>query len=96
MFTAQNEKKKASLVAKCTKTGKIVGTRFGEIVTRETLKVEPKIYFLGKKFCPWMDISYLYEKNQAGFTIFCTGDMPKFVPVPEKLRKQAQIQKVLI
>ena len=49
-----------------------------------------------KKFCPWMDISYLYEKNQAGFIIFCTGDMPKFVPVPEKLRKQAQIQKVLI
>jgi len=65
---AQNEKKKASLVAKCTKTGKIVGTRFGEIVTRETLKVEPKIYFL--------------------------GEMPKFVPVPEKLRKQAQIQKI--
>ena len=56
--------------------------------------MEPKIYFLGKKFCPWMDISYLYEKNQAGFIIFCTGEMPKFVPVPEKLRKQAQIQKV--
>ena len=42
-----NEKKKASLVAKCCKTGKIVGTRFGEIVTKESLKTEPKIYFLG-------------------------------------------------
>ena len=45
--TAMNEKKKASLVAKCCKTGKIVGTRFGEIVTRESVKTEPKIYFLG-------------------------------------------------
>ena len=42
-----NEKTKASLVAKCSKTGKIIGTRFGEIVTKESLKTEPKIYFLG-------------------------------------------------
>ena len=43
-------KTSSSLVARCSKTGKIVATRFGEVLTKEAIEPRPNIKFLGGDF----------------------------------------------
>ena len=79
------------MVARCSKTGKIVATRFGEVLTKEAIEPRPNIKFLGGDFSN--QTSYLGKKGRE-YIHFLSGNMPNWVPVPKKLRKWGAFREV--
>jgi len=68
-------KTSSSLVARCSKTGKIVATRFGEVLTKEAIEPRPNIKFLGnmpnwvpvpKKLRKWGAFREIFDQLPAG------------------------------
>ena len=56
------------MVARCSKTGKIVATRFGEVLTKEAIEPRPNIKFLGGDFSK--QTIYLGKKREDNISIF--------------------------
>ena len=70
-----HQKNPACMVARCTKTGKVVGIRTAEVINKDSFKKEPSLSFLGEEnllnlhllfstFAYWIIFTAFHRKRQ--------------------------------